>query len=280
MTFYCVLVGTTDQPLYEAHLTSTRAPPSAPTIASPAQSSFSVFGAGAGVGPPPSAATGGRSSVGYGPSKGRHVQQLIAHAALDTVEDVQWTNGYMCAHGHRAVDADPRRYLKSIERFHEWNVSAWVTPGGASAVQRRAAEAPRRQDDPLARRQGRRSDPALSSRDMCVDVMLLTFVHDALSEPPTRPAVNIALTESQGRPTSRRCSTRSTSSTRLSRAWRSMHASVRPPRSTSRHPVTADHPPLAAAPPDRAPAAWPGVYSAPAADPPLAPRPPRRSSAR
>jgi len=131
MSFYCVLVGTADQPLYEAHLTSTRNPPSAATIASPAQSSFSVFGAGAGVGPSPSAATGGRSSVGYGPSKGRHVQQLIAHAALDTVEDVQWSNGYM--------------YLKSIERFHEWNVSAWVTPGGVKMILLHDVKA----DDPI-----------------------------------------------------------------------------------------------------------------------------------
>lgn len=36
--------------------------------------------------------------VGYGQKTGpdgRHVMQLVAHASLDVVEDVQWTNGAM-----------------------------------------------------------------------------------------------------------------------------------------------------------------------------------------
>jgi len=116
MSYYLVLVGTHDNPLYEAHLTSTKTPPTptSATAPSPSQSSFSVFGSSSQPFVP------GKSSVGYGSTKGRHVQQLIAHAALDTVEDVQWTNGYM--------------YLKVLERFHEWMISAWVTPGGVKMI--------------------------------------------------------------------------------------------------------------------------------------------------
>ncbi|GAA6051054.1 hypothetical protein JCM3770_005475 [Rhodotorula araucariae] len=134
MSYYCVLVGTVDNPLYEAFLTSSRAAAST-TISVPAAASpnlptaFSIFGATL-----PSAATpsshqlaagtpSGASSVGYGhktgPS-GRHVMQLVAHASLDVVDDVQWANGGM--------------YLKSIDKFHEWTVSAWLTPGGVKIL--------------------------------------------------------------------------------------------------------------------------------------------------
>lgn len=32
---------------------------------------------------------------------------------------------------HRTDTLDSCRYLKSIDKFHEWTVSAWLTPGGA-----------------------------------------------------------------------------------------------------------------------------------------------------
>lgn len=95
MSFYLVLVGTVDNPIYETTLLSTRAPPSAAaaqaSLSSPSQQSFSIFGSPSA---PPSAS--GKSAVSYGPKHGRHVMQLVAHASLDVVEDVQWVNGYMC----------------------------------------------------------------------------------------------------------------------------------------------------------------------------------------
>ncbi|KAI9610781.1 hypothetical protein KEM48_004757 [Puccinia striiformis f. sp. tritici PST-130] len=38
------------------------------------------------------------------------------HAALDTIDALIWSNKSM--------------YLKQIDRFHKWTVSAWIPPGG------------------------------------------------------------------------------------------------------------------------------------------------------
>ncbi|GAA5835723.1 hypothetical protein JCM3766R1_005832 [Sporobolomyces carnicolor] len=143
MSYYLVLVGTVDNPLYESYLTSAKASSSTTiSITSPpattdatltattprgatyasSPTSFSIFGA-----PTAAAATGTTAAttagVGYGHKtgpNGKHVMQLVAHASLDVVEDVQWTNGAM--------------YLKSIDKFHEWTVSVWLTPGGVKLI--------------------------------------------------------------------------------------------------------------------------------------------------
>ncbi|GAA6028235.1 hypothetical protein JCM8097_006931 [Rhodosporidiobolus ruineniae] len=128
MSYYLVLVGTLDNPLYETTLTSSKAAAST-TISVTNQhsnqpSSFSIFGAlPATATPQPNQPQGAQSTVGYGHKtgpNGRHVMQLVAHASLDVVEDVQWTNGGM--------------YLKSIDKFQEWTVSAWLTPGGVKII--------------------------------------------------------------------------------------------------------------------------------------------------
>ena len=111
-----VLVGTLDNPLYEATLASSKATSSAAAAAastaspnvgvhSPAiPTSFSIFGAPQSGSTPNAAAVarggagGSGAMVGYGQKTGpdgRHVMQLVAHASLDVVEDVQWTNGAM-----------------------------------------------------------------------------------------------------------------------------------------------------------------------------------------
>ncbi|GAA5901044.1 TRAPP subunit TRS20 [Sporobolomyces salmoneus] len=140
MSYYLVLVGTLDNPLYETYLTSAKASSSTTiSITSPtaqqtnpqnaqtshqSPTSFSIFGTSS-PNPPPSSGPGGTklSNVGYGHKtgpNGKHVMQLVAHASLDVVEDVQWTNGAM--------------YLKSIDKFHEWTVSVWLTPGGVKII--------------------------------------------------------------------------------------------------------------------------------------------------
>ncbi|POW18794.1 hypothetical protein PSHT_05412 [Puccinia striiformis] len=64
-----------------------------------------------------------RSVISYArkdSERGRHVVQLVSHAALDTIDALIWS--------------DKSMYLKQIDRFHEWTVSAWIPPGGMRFV--------------------------------------------------------------------------------------------------------------------------------------------------
>ncbi|KAG0139547.1 hypothetical protein CROQUDRAFT_101388 [Cronartium quercuum f. sp. fusiforme G11] len=100
------------QPIYEAHLTTSKTSVSSSVPPAPLHPhpSYALFGTGS-------------APIGY-PRKdseeGRHVVQLVAHASLDALDDLIWTEKSM--------------YLKNVDRFHEWSVSALVPPGGPRLV--------------------------------------------------------------------------------------------------------------------------------------------------
>lgn len=55
-----------------------------------------------------------------GGGKDPHVFQMIANASLDVVEEVMRKESLM--------------YLKSVDRFNEWTVSAFITPGNMKFI--------------------------------------------------------------------------------------------------------------------------------------------------
>ncbi|KAF9914455.1 TRAPP subunit [Lobosporangium transversale] len=87
-TCYFVMIGTKDNPIYEAEFVSVTTARSSSGTSGIPEAKKEEF---------------------------RHLNQFIAHSALDMIEDIQWSTNQM--------------YLKSIDKFNERFISAYLTAG-------------------------------------------------------------------------------------------------------------------------------------------------------
>lgn len=126
MSHHLFLLSPSDTPLYElTHYSSkpTQATPSPLSSNLPSWSTSAFAGtltalSGASSAAQSYHAQGGNVRLGGG--KDRHVIQMVANASLDVIEDVMRKENLM--------------YLKSVDKFNEWTVSAFVTPGNMKFV--------------------------------------------------------------------------------------------------------------------------------------------------
>ncbi|TFK76118.1 transport protein particle complex subunit [Pluteus cervinus] len=124
MSHHLFILSPADTPLYSLTHSSTKP---TPNIASPLSANLPTWSTSAFAGT--LTALSGATSASYQASGGavrvgggqdRHVIQMIANASLDVVEDVMRRENAM--------------YFKSIDKFNEWTVSAFVTPGNVKFI--------------------------------------------------------------------------------------------------------------------------------------------------
>ena len=170
MSHHLFVLSPSDTPLYSLTHQSTKPVPSAtsPLASNLPTWSTSAFAVTLTALSGASSATQHTSSgaVRVGGGQDRHVIQMIANAGLDVIEDVMRKETAMCVRCwlNGCVVTDCRtRYLKSVDKFNEWTISAFVTPGSktASLDPSTCSDWRRHQVCAVARRQERRGDPCV-----------------------------------------------------------------------------------------------------------------------
>ena len=144
MSHHLFLLSPSDTPLYSLthHSTKPVTSLSSPLAANLPTWSTSAFAgtltALSGASSAPQHTTGG--SVRMGGGQDRHVIQMIANASLDVIEDVMRKENTMCVI-YLLIQLgvlstlwqwwwfNLDRYFKSVDKFNEWTVSAFITPG-------------------------------------------------------------------------------------------------------------------------------------------------------
>ena len=142
MSHHIFLLSPSDSPIYSLTHQSTKP---APATNYPLASNLPSWSASAFAGT--LNALSGATSPAYNPGAGgaaaaavrggqdRHVIQMIANASLDAIEEVMRKDSVMFVvpvfHTSLCVSFihAGARYLKSVDKFNEWTVSAFVTPG-------------------------------------------------------------------------------------------------------------------------------------------------------
>ncbi|KAF8640099.1 hypothetical protein AX17_001337 [Amanita inopinata Kibby_2008] len=136
MSHHLFILSPSDTPLYSLTHYSTKPTPS---TSSPLSANLPTWSTSAFAGT--LTALSGASSATHHTSGGgirmgggqdRHVIQMIANASLDVIEDIMRKDNAMYVTKEDCQyesDEGPDRYLKSVDKFNEWMVSAFITPG-------------------------------------------------------------------------------------------------------------------------------------------------------
>ena len=156
MSYYFCIVGTRDNPLFEAELSvqpASEAPATGqgrtqgtrtPSQTSTDSNRMSIFGFGSALGAlagglgntralmggtpvPQSSLVGTKVGAAATPQASeQHMLQMIAHGSLDVLEDQQYITNTVYVRTRSAADG---RYFRSVDRVNDWTVSAFLVPG-------------------------------------------------------------------------------------------------------------------------------------------------------